>query len=106
MKIKILALGLILVGGLGLLYGRATYTQETHEASAEPNDPSVHESETASLKDLAGVIAVLVGGGLLFSRARDLTVSPLCHRCTQHGCGFLSVRNMHCGLRCSSLLRT
>ena len=67
MKIKILALGLILVGGLGLLYGRSTDTQETYEASVGPNDPSVHDSETVNFPDLAGVIVVLLGGGLLFS---------------------------------------
>ena len=66
MKIKILALGLILVGGLGLLYGRSTDSQETHEASVGPNAPSVH-SETVNFTDLAGVIVVLLGGGLLFS---------------------------------------
>ncbi len=53
MKIKILALGLILVGGLGLLYGRSTDSRETHEASVGPNDPSVH-GETVNFTDLAG----------------------------------------------------
>ena len=67
MKIKIVAVGLILVGGLGLLYGRSTYTQETHEASVGPHDPAVHDSETVSFSDMAGVIVVLLGGGLLFS---------------------------------------
>jgi hypothetical protein len=67
LKIKILALGLILVGGLGLLYGPSTYTQETHEASVGRNDPSVQESETVSFQDMAAVIVVLLGGGLLFS---------------------------------------
>jgi len=67
LKIKILALGLILVGGLGLLYGPSTYTQEPHEASVGPNDPSVQESETVSFQDMAAVIVVLLGGGLLFS---------------------------------------
>ncbi len=105
MKIKILALGLILVGGLGLLYGRSSYTQETHEASVEPNDPSVHDSETASFTDLAGVIAVLVGGGLLFSSGKRF--EPVVRsRGAAARLRVLSVRKMHCGLRCSSLLRT
>jgi hypothetical protein len=66
LKIKILALGLILVGGLGLLYGRSTDSRETYEASVGPNDPSVH-GETVNFTDLAGIIVVLLGGGLLFS---------------------------------------
>jgi hypothetical protein len=66
LKIKILALGLIVVGGMALLYGRSTYTQETDEASVGPNEPPLHDSETVDFPDLAGVVAVLLGGGLLF----------------------------------------
>lgn len=70
MKIKILALALIVLGGLGLLYGRFTYTSETHEAGVGPNDPSVQDSETVHFPDVAGVIVLLLGGGLLFSAGK------------------------------------
>jgi hypothetical protein len=70
LKIRILALGLIVVGGLGLLYGASTHTAETHEAAVGPDDPSVKDSETVHFPDLAGVIALLLGGGLLFSSGK------------------------------------
>jgi hypothetical protein len=64
--IKILALGLIVAGALGLVYGSFTYTKETHEANVGPINLTVKDKETVNVPVWAGVVAVLVGGGLLF----------------------------------------
>lgn len=64
--IKILALGLIVAGALGLVYGSFTFTKETHEANVGPINLTVKDKETVNVPVWAGVVAVLVGGGLLF----------------------------------------
>jgi hypothetical protein len=64
--IKILALGLIVAGALGLVYGSFTYTKETHETNVGPINLTVKDKETVNVPVWAGVVAVLVGGGLLF----------------------------------------
>lgn len=64
--IKTLALALIVAGALGLAYGSFTYTKETHETNVGPINLSVKDRETVNVPVWAGVLAVLVGGGLLF----------------------------------------
>jgi len=64
--VKILALGLIVAGVLGLAYGSFTYTKETHSANVGPINLSVEDKETINDPVWAGIVAVLVGGGLLF----------------------------------------
>jgi hypothetical protein len=67
---KIFALGLIVAGVLGLVYGSFTYTKETHEANLGPINLSVSDKETVNVPVWAGVVAVVIGGGLLFFGAR------------------------------------
>jgi len=64
--VKMLALGLIVAGVLGLVYGSFTYTKETHEANVGPIKLSVKDKETVNVPVWAGVVAVVAGGGLLF----------------------------------------
>jgi hypothetical protein len=68
--IKMLALGLIGAGVLGLVYGSFTYTKETHEANVGPLKLSVKDRETVNIPVWAGVVAVVAGGGLLFFGGR------------------------------------
>jgi TRAP-type C4-dicarboxylate transport system permease small subunit len=62
---KILALVLIAAGVLGLVYGGFTYTKDTHEANVGPLNISIKDKETVNIPIWAGVVAVVIGGGLL-----------------------------------------
>ena len=63
---KVLALALIAAGVLGLVYGGFTYTKDTHEANVGPINVSIRDRETVNIPIWAGVVAVVIGGGLLF----------------------------------------
>ena len=64
--VKTLALGLIVAGVLGLAYGSFTYTKTTHEANVGSINLSIKDKETVNVPVWAGVVAVVIGGGLLF----------------------------------------
>ncbi len=66
--IKMLAIVLIVAGGLGLAYGSFTYTKETHEAKLGPIELSVKDKETVNIPVWAGVGAIAAGLFLLFVR--------------------------------------
>jgi hypothetical protein len=68
--VKIFALAAILAGALGLVYGSFTYTKKIHEGSVGPVDLSIKEKETVNVPVWAGVVAIVIGGGLLFYTAR------------------------------------
>ena len=63
---KIFALGLIAAGVLGLVYGSFTYTKDTHEANVGPINVSISDKERVNIPIWAGVVSVVIGGGLLF----------------------------------------
>jgi len=67
---KLVALALIVAGVLGLAYGSFTYTKETHKADVGPLTLSVKDKETVNVPAWAGVLAILVGGGLFFYTGR------------------------------------
>ncbi len=62
--VKILAIVLIVAGILGLLYGKFSYTKETHDVKLGPLEMSIAEKQTVNVPVWAGVIAI-VGGGVL-----------------------------------------
>ncbi len=66
--IKILAILLIVAGGLGLLYGGFTYTKDTHQAKLGPIELSVKDTETVNVPIWAGAGAIVAGVILLFAR--------------------------------------
>ncbi len=66
--VKILAIVLIIAGGLGLLYGGFTYTKDTHQAKLGPIVLSVTEKESVNIPIWAGVAALAAGAILLFAR--------------------------------------
>ena len=66
--IKMLAIVLIVAGGLGLAYGGFTYTKETHQAKLGPIELSVKETQTVNIPIWAGVGAIVAGMALLFVR--------------------------------------
>lgn len=63
--VKIVAILLIVGGGAGLLYGKFSYTTETHEIKIGTLDMSVAEKETVNIPLWAGVAAIVGGGALL-----------------------------------------
>jgi len=68
---KIVAVLLIAAGIVGLVYGGFTYTKSTHDAKIGPLELSIKDKETVNVPVWAGVVAILVGGALLFVRAKD-----------------------------------
>ena len=62
--VKILAIVLIVAGILGLLYGKFSYTKETHDVKLGPLEMSIAEKQTVNVPLWAGVMAI-VGGGVL-----------------------------------------
>lgn len=66
--VKMLAIVLIIAGGLGLLYGGFTYTKDTHQTKLGPIVLSVTEKESVNIPIWAGVAALAAGAILLFAR--------------------------------------
>jgi uncharacterized membrane protein YidH (DUF202 family) len=66
--IKMLAIALIVAGGLGLAYGGFTYTKETHQTKLGPIELTVKDTETVNIPVWAGVGALVAGVILLFAR--------------------------------------
>lgn len=65
---KMLAIVLIVVGGLALAYGGFTYTKDTHQAKLGPIELSVKETETVNIPVWAGLGLIVAGVGMLFVR--------------------------------------
>ena len=63
-----LAIVLIVAGGLGLLYGGFTYTKNTHEAKLGPIVLAVKDTQTVNIPIWAGVGSIVAGMILLFVR--------------------------------------
>ena len=70
--IKILALALIVAGLLGVMYGKFSYTKETHDAKVGPVEFSVKDKETVNIPVWAGVGAIVIGAGLLLAGGRKI----------------------------------
>ena len=60
-----MAMGLVVAGILGLVYGTFSYTKETHDVKLGPLELSVKEKQTVNVPIWAGVGAIVAGGGLL-----------------------------------------
>ncbi|MBW6504247.1 LPXTG cell wall anchor domain-containing protein [bacterium] len=67
---KILAIVLIVAGILGVMYGKFSYTKETHQAKLGPIEMSVKEKQTVNVPVWAGVAAIAAGAGLLLVRTK------------------------------------
>jgi TRAP-type C4-dicarboxylate transport system permease small subunit len=67
--LKILALLLIIGGGLGLVYGGFSYTKETHTTDIGPLHLEVKEKQRVNIPLWAGLVA-LIGGGLMLVAPR------------------------------------
>ena len=67
--LKIAAIVLIVAGILGLVYGKFSYTRETHDARFGPLQFSVEEKETVNIPAWAGVAAIAAGTILILLRS-------------------------------------
>ncbi len=67
---KGVALVLLVAGVLALLYGGFSYTKKTHQTKIGPLEFAIKEKESVNVPVWAGVSAIVVGGVLLFVRAK------------------------------------
>jgi LPXTG-motif cell wall-anchored protein len=67
---KLAAIALIVIGILGLAYGKFSYTKETHEVKLGSLELSVKDKQTVNVPVWAGVGAIAAGGVLLVWRKR------------------------------------
>ena len=65
-----LAIALIVAGGLGLAYGGFTYTKETHEAKIGPIVLAVKDTQTVNIPIWLGVGSLVAGIVLLVTRKK------------------------------------
>lgn len=63
--IKMLAIGLVIVGILGLAYGGFNYTRETHQTTLGPLELTFKDQQRVNIPLWAGVGAIVAGGVLL-----------------------------------------
>lgn len=63
--LKIVAILLIVAGIAGLLYGKFTYTKDTHEVNLGPIELAVKEKRTVNIPLWAGIAAIVAGAVLL-----------------------------------------
>ena len=68
--IKMLAIVLIVAGGLALAYGGFSYTKETHQAKVGPIEMSITDRQRVNIPVWAGVGAIVAGVILLFVRGK------------------------------------
>lgn len=62
---RVIAIILIVAGGLGLLYGGFSYTKDETAAKIGPLELTLKKKETVNVPIWAGVGAIVVGGLLL-----------------------------------------
>lgn len=63
--VKIVAIALIIAGGLGLAYGNFSYTKDTQQAQLGPLQLTVKEQQTVNIPIWLGAAALGIGIVLL-----------------------------------------
>jgi len=69
--IKVIAIILIVAGIAGLVFGKLSWTQTTHEANIGPLDLSVKEKKSVNIPLWAGIGAIVAGALLLIIPKRS-----------------------------------
>ncbi|MGH7623802.1 MAG: DUF3185 domain-containing protein [Gemmatimonadaceae bacterium] len=70
---RILGIILIVLGVIGIAYGGITYTRHRDTISVGPVSATVKQKEKFPIPPVAGVIALIVGIGLLVGGSRRTT---------------------------------
>lgn len=68
--LRIGAFVLIVLGALGLAYGKFTYTKESREAKVGPLEFTVKDKESIEIPKWLGIGAVVLGGLVLLVNKR------------------------------------
>jgi len=63
--LRVVAIALIILGVLGLVYDKFSYTEDSQEVKLGPIEFEVKEKKTVNVPVWAGVTAIIVGAGLL-----------------------------------------
>ena len=63
--LNIVAVALIVAGGLGLAYGQFSFTKETQEARIGPLELTVQDRETVNIPQWASIAAIVAGALLI-----------------------------------------
>jgi uncharacterized membrane protein YidH (DUF202 family) len=69
--VKIVGIVLIVAGILGLVYGKFSYTKETHDVKLGQIELSIKDKQTVNVPVWAGVGAIVVGAVLLLVRTKS-----------------------------------
>jgi len=69
--VKIVGIVLIVAGILGLVYGKFSYTKETHDVKLGQIELSIKDKQTVNVPVWAGVGAIVVGALLLLARTKS-----------------------------------
>ena len=69
--VKIVGIVLIVAGILGLVYGKFSYTKETHGVKLGQLELSVKDKQTVNVPVWAGAGAIVVGALLLLVRTKS-----------------------------------
>ena len=69
--IRILAIVLIVAGLLGVMYGKFSYTKETHDAKVGSLELSFKEKQTVNVPAWAGVAAIAAGAAMLLVKTKS-----------------------------------
>ncbi len=64
--LNVIAIALIMAGGLGLAYGSFSYTQETEQARIGSIELVVQEKQTVNIPVWVGVAGIMAGMLMLF----------------------------------------
>lgn len=68
--LKLIGVVLIAGGVLALVYGGFTYTRETRDVSIGSVELSIDDNRRVNVPVWAGVVLIVVGGGLLLGAGR------------------------------------
>jgi hypothetical protein len=68
--IKLIGMGLIVAGALGLAYGGFSYTKDKQEVKLGPLEFSVKEKKTVDIPVWAGIAAIVAGAMLLVVKTK------------------------------------
>ena len=68
--VAIIGIVLIVLGVAGLVFGRFSYTTEEKVLDVGPLEATAEKEHTVAIPDIAGIIAVVAGGFLVFMGRR------------------------------------
>ena len=72
---KLIGILLIVIGGIGVVWGGVTYISDRDTTSIEPVDIVVESKDRISIPPIVGVVALVVGGLLVGASSRRTKLS-------------------------------